>query len=448
MLVRRGRKQGSAPTREPLPPGFGSLWSVVALDILGFGLVLPILPLYAEDLGASGLLIGLLLGTYSLAQLVAAPILGRLSDRYGRRPVLIVALCGSSIGHVLTALAPTVWLVIAARAVDGFSGGSMGVAQAAVSDVAAPAQRPRLFGLLGAAVALGFVAGPALGSLAALGGPKLPFFCAAALTGLNALSAWWRLPETRPRADRGPSVAAGYASAAPAPAPAPAPARGAVAGFGSLWALLRGGGSLARLFGVTMLGGVAFSGFEATFSLLGRRRVGLTEASAGLVFAGVGIVLGVVQGMLVKRATGRFGAARTAQIGLVANVVAFGALVPAAGWAVLAPAIVGLTVGQGLLSPALSTSIAALAPEARRGEVFGAQQSVAAASRIVGPLAGLALFDVATGLPYVAGAILAAVAFGLLVSVASPADGAAGGSDGHPSPGASGPLVGASRPSS
>ncbi|MFN0091234.1 MAG: MFS transporter, partial [Acidimicrobiales bacterium] len=197
-----------AASKAPLPAGYGVIWSAVALDLVGFGIVLPILPLYAERFGASPSVIGLVLAAYSVGQLVGAPILGRLSDRYGRKPVLLLALAGSSLGHLVTGLAGSVWVVLAARAVDGLSGGSVSVAQAAVADLAPPAARARLFGLLGVAFAVGFVVGPALGSLAALGGPRLPFFLAAGLSGLNALTGLRRLPETRP-AGAAPAGSAG-----------------------------------------------------------------------------------------------------------------------------------------------------------------------------------------------------------------------------------------------
>ena len=163
-----------------LPPGFGAIWTTVAVDLIGFGIVFPILPRYAEDLDITPAVIGLVVASFSLAQLIAAPVMGRLSDRYGRKPVLIVSLCGTAVGSVITGVAGSVWLLLLGRLVDGASGASVSVAQAAVADVAAPEERPRLFGLLGAAFGVGFVLGPAIAAFAALGGPHIPFFIAAA----------------------------------------------------------------------------------------------------------------------------------------------------------------------------------------------------------------------------------------------------------------------------
>ncbi len=150
--------------REPLPRGFASLWLTVVIDLLGFGIALPLLPLYVKnDLGASAFVVGIVLAAYSAAQLVGAPVLGKLSDRYGRRPVLVISLIGSVVGHLLTGLASSVAWIIFARAFDGFSGGSLSIAHAAAADLAPPAQRPRLFGLLGAGIAPGVRGRPGAG---------------------------------------------------------------------------------------------------------------------------------------------------------------------------------------------------------------------------------------------------------------------------------------------
>ncbi|MCC6435090.1 MAG: MFS transporter [Acidimicrobiales bacterium] len=415
--------------REPLPRGFASLWLTVVIDLLGFGIALPLLPLYVKnDLGASAFVVGIVLAAYSAAQLVGAPVLGKLSDRYGRRPVLVISLIGSAVGHLLTGLASSVALIIFARAFDGFSGGSLSIAHAAAADLAPPAQRPRLFGLLGAWIALGFVAGPALGSLAALGGHRLPFFLAAALAGVNALTAWWRLPALPPVAA---SRAGGVHDAVPRPAAGPdgAGSDGARSGLTaapvSSWRLLAPSGLLGRLLVSVLLVGIGFSGFEATFVLLGEDRVGLNEHSAGLVFAGVGVVLSVVQAVLVKKVIGKLGATRTARVSVLVTMSGFLLLAPALGWIGLAPALVARTVGQGLLNPAMSTIVSTVTADDRRGQVFGVQQAVGSASRILGPLVATGLFALAVPLPYLVGAVLAVI--GALSLLTVPVDAAAAG---------------------
>src|SRR5580704_8252410 len=184
-----------------LPPGFGVLWTTVAVDLLGFGIVVPLLPLYARRLGAGPGSVGLLLAAFSAAQFVSAPLLGRLSDRVGRKPLLIASLAGTALASLLTGVAGSLWLLMVARVLDGASGGSVAVAQASAADMVGPKDRVRVFGLLGAAYGVGFVIGPAIGGLAALGGARTPFFVAAGIAGINAAVAIRRLPETRRRAE-------------------------------------------------------------------------------------------------------------------------------------------------------------------------------------------------------------------------------------------------------
>lgn len=426
------------PARTPLPRGFVSLWLTVVLDLLGFGIILPILPLYVSDLGAKPFMVGVVLSAYSAAQLVGSPILGRLSDRHGRRPVLVIALVGSAVGHVLTGLAGAVPLIIVARALDGFSGGSLSIAHAAAADLAPPPERPRLFGLLGAGIALGFVAGPALGSLAARGGVRLPFFVAAALCAANAATAWWRLSALPRPAHPAPTpVPAGTVGPAGVGGSADRPEMAGRSGMGGAFALIGWSTLLGRTLLTALVLGIGFAGFESTFGLLGKERVGLTVGSAGLVFAGVGAVLSVVQGFLVKRVIGALGAVRTARLAVTINLVGFALLIPATGWWGLVPALGLLTVGQGLWNPAMSTVLSAVAPEDRRGAVFGAQQAVGAASRIVGPLVALGLFGIATPVPYAVGVVLAVVGLQVLTAVPSDPVPSGTGSPGSPPPASS-----------
>jgi DHA1 family tetracycline resistance protein-like MFS transporter len=232
--------------RVPLPQGFSAIWGCVALDLVGFGIVVPILPRYAEDFGASATTIGLLVASFSVAQLVFAPVLGAVSDRVGRKPVLVCSLVGTAVGSLLTGLAGSLWLLFLGRVIDGASGASVSVAQAAVADLAPPDQRARLLGLLGAAFGLGFVAGPAIGALAVLGGPHVPFLIAAALAGVNAVVALRRLPETKPQDDvqvaKLPRQEARHRD-------------------------LNAGEGVRGLIIVSFLGLLAFSAFEATFAL-------------------------------------------------------------------------------------------------------------------------------------------------------------------------------------
>ena len=375
-----------------LPPGFGVLWTTVAVDLLGFGIVVPLLPLYAHRLGAGAASIGLLLAAYSGAQLVSAPLLGRLSDRVGRKPLLIASLAGTAVASLLTGCAGSLGLLLVARVLDGASGGSVAVAQAAATDIVGPEDRTRVFGLLGAAYGVGFVIGPAIGGLAALGGPRVPFFVAAGIAGLNAIVAVRRLPETRPvtrpaaRRERAP---------------------------GSLRSVLP---RIAVPAGVTVLLVASFSAFEATFALFGQRRLGFGLAAIGAVFAMVGVVAALVQGGLVRPLAARIGDAGCLRVGLVAEGLGLVLLPTVHARVSLVVPLLLVTVGQSLSTPALNALVVARVGNGGRGGALGAQQGLSALARIVGPAAGgvsYALLGVAT--PFWGGGLV--IAGALLLSL-------------------------------
>jgi MFS family permease len=381
--------------RQPLPPGFAVVWTTVALDLVGFGIVLPILPLYARRFHASALEATLLLAAFAAASFVFSPFWGRVGDRYGRKPVLIVSLAGTAIGSLLTGLAGGLILLFVGRLVDGFSGASVSVAQATVADVADARSRPRLFGFLGAAFGIGFVIGPAIGALGALVGPRVPFLIAAGLAGTNALIAVRSLPETHPpaaRHDHGERV--------------------------RRFAALRTPGVL-RLISVSLCTLIAFSIFEATFALFGRDRLGLGIGSSAATFSAVGAVIVIVQAGLVRPVVHRLGEKRTLGCGLLLDAAGLAVLAPARSWALAAPALLALTVGQGLVQTTMSSTLAGRADPRHRGEALGAQQSAGGLARVLGPVVGGALLgDPATDWPYVAGAVLMIVALGVVVGLA------------------------------
>jgi DHA1 family tetracycline resistance protein-like MFS transporter len=409
-----------ATSRTRFPAGFGALWGCVLLDLIGFGIVLPILPLWAERFGARPATIGALVATYSAFQLVCAPLWGRLSDRVGRKPVLVLALVGTAAGSLLTGLASSLVLLFVGRAIDGMSGASVAVAQAAVADLAEPAERPRLLGLIGAAFGLGFVAGPALGALAALGGPRAPFLVAAGLAACNAVVALARLPETHPgtrsrqsgataRNQAAGHQAAGHQAAGHQAAMAEDPGAGAEdradgADRRPPWR----GQPLTRLLLVAFTSLVAFSAFEATFSLFGERRLGLRLASTGAVFAGIGLAIVLANTSLVAPAVRRLGELGALRLGLALNGVGLALLAVTRSWLLLVPALLALCAGQGLVTPTLSSSVAGAVRAERRGGALGMQQAAGGLARVIGPLAGGFAFQrLGVPVPYVAGAALA-----------------------------------------
>ncbi|MEY3748714.1 MAG: hypothetical protein RLZZ449_608 [Actinomycetota bacterium] len=366
--------------REPLPRGFWVIWSTVALDMVGFGIVAPILGRYADRFGASGLQVGLLFASFSLAQMICAPMLGRLSDRVGRKPVIIVSLIGTAVGSFVTGIAGALWVLFVGRIIDGASGASIAVAQSAVVDLGKPEQRARMLGLLGMAFGVGFVVGPALGGLAALGGPHVPFFVASGLAAANAIAAVIRLPETSTtvRQPRSPS---------------------------------RRVRQVNRFIVIGFFSALPFAGFEATFSLFGGARFDLTEGSTAAVFFAIGLAMSLVQGMLIGPLTKRFGSTRLLQSGLVLVACGLGVLGGASVWVVLFVALALIVIGSGVSNPSLTTLVANSAPADQRGEVLGFQQSAGALARVIGPpLAGLSFDRVGIGAPYSLGALVFLIA--------------------------------------
>jgi MFS transporter, DHA1 family, tetracycline resistance protein len=397
-----------------LPKGFGTIWTTVAVDLIGFGIVLPILPQYAQHFGATATVTGLLVASYSLAQLVFSPIWGRLSDRIGRKPVLVISLFGTAIGSLFTGLAGAIPLLFLGRIIDGASGGSVSVAQAAVSDVAAPADRARLMGLLGAAFGLGFVAGPAIAAVGALWGPHVPFYIAAAIAFVNAVLAIRRLPETKPAAlgevaEREAELERAGTLDGPQPG---SPLEAAPDRAESPGRVDRSG--IIRLITVSFVGMIAFSGFEATFSLLTEERFGLKLSGTGAVFTVIGLALVVVQVSIIGRVNDRLGESGTLRIGLACNAAGLALLAVDGGWAALVPALALLVLGQGLITPTLSSAVAGRAG-GERGTWLGWQQSAGGMARVVGPiLAGLLFQHIGFGAPYAVGAVLVALALSLV----------------------------------
>lgn len=292
--VRRQRRGGARREGPPfLLTPLGIVFTTVVIDLIGFGIVLPILPLWAEEFGASPVQIGIITASYAVMQLIFAPILGRLSDRHGRRPVILMALTGTVAAFLLIGIAQSLLVIFLARVLQGVAGASYAAAQAYVADVTSKEERAHGMGLIGAAFGIGFLLGPALGALFALIDPRVPFFVAAALALANLVIAHRRLPESR---------------VAGAP-----PARRA-----GLDLLRRSLASrrLAPLMWLTFLTNFAFVGMESTFALFGERRLDYGMVGMGLLFTYIGVLAAFSQGYLVRRMVRHTGEARMLVIGL------------------------------------------------------------------------------------------------------------------------------------
>ncbi len=378
------------------------VYLAVFVDMLGFGIILPLLPFHTERLGGTGLWVGAVLTAYAAAQFVAAPVLGALSDRFGRRPMLLASLAGSAVSLALTGVAGSLVTLLAARVVAGMFGGAIAVGQAYVVDLTDPPERTKALGMVGASIGMGFVLGPAIGAgLSGLGFAGVSFV-AGGIALANLIAGSLLLPRTRadektathaPTRSRSPLATLGRAARQPA---------------------------LRPLLAATFLATFAFVGMEATYALLGARLYGLGPAGLGLVFTGVGVVMAVVQGGVVGRMAGRYGNRRVAVTGTL--LLAVGLAVLPMGSALLNYLALGvLAAGQGLLS----TTTAALISEAGGsavGGAFGVGQSASAAARATGPIAAGAGFDAWIALPYVAGTVLCALAALLLARTRPPAE--------------------------
>ena len=378
------------------------LFVIVFIDMLGFGMVIPVMALYAEWLGASETWTGLLSAGYSAAQFFFAPVWGRLSDRVGRRPVLLVSIGMTSVAFLMYALAGSFLVLLASRLFAGAATANIAIAQAYVADVTAPEDRARGMGVLGAAFGMGFVLGPALGGLLSASSISLPGFVAAGLAALNGFAAYLVLPEPLQR-----SAAGGRAGAAR---------------LGALSEELKRKG-VRRLLAIYLITSLAFSAMESTYAFLANKRYGLGVAHVSWVFAYIGVIVAVVQGGLVGPLSRRLGESRLLWLGLGLQAAALVALPNAGGLAGLLAASAPLAVGNGLAYPAMSALLSRQARAEDQGGTLGLGQSAAAVGRILGPEAGTYTFaQFSMAFPYLGGAVLmlAAAVMGATLRVPRP----------------------------
>lgn len=354
----------------------------VFIDLIGFGMVIPILPFYAEALNASPFQIGLLFSIYSWMQFFFAPILGRLSDNYGRRPILFASLLGSAVGYFVIGWAETLALVFVGRIISGITGGNISTAQAYIADVTSKEDRARGMGLFGAAFGLGFILGPAIAGILSKYGIHVPFYFAAVLSLANAAALYFILPESVRKRD---------------PSADPPKRRNRFAEFAEVLRQRRFG--LINL--VYFLLVIAFSIMTYAFVLYTAYRFGYNAEQNGYLFAYVGVVAIVAQGLIFSKLVKRFGEA---------PLIAFGSLLMAAGLFTMpmigpqAGGLAGLLIGLGVLSfgnslasPGLTSIASKVAGESEQGKLLGIMQSCASLARAVGPTFGGYLLSNALG---------------------------------------------------
>jgi Arabinose efflux permease len=411
---------------------------VVLVDLLGLTIIVPLLPLYAASFRISPFMIGLLGASFPLMQLIAAPWLGRLSDRYGRKPVLIASQIGTLIGFLLLGVANTIWLLFISRIIDGISGGNIAIAQAMMSDSTTERTRTQGLGLIGAAFGLGFIIGPVIAFIAlALSGNNyhVPAFIAAALSAASILISWLWLPETHQATATTSSHTEGVS-------------------LQNLWALF----TLPRVGLMLILMFVqqfAFGGLEQFLPLLTLGRLGLDGSGNAMVFVFVGVIVVIVQGGLIGKWSRKWGERKVALAGLALLTLGLGltAATPAqpvawyeravleeqmyreassatasrnevelpsdenTGWLGLSWLLVAMipaSIGAGMVSPSVNSLLSRSVPPERRGEVMGSSTAFVSAANVLAPIFGGTLIQIfGLGSPFWCWAVVLLVAIGI-----------------------------------
>jgi DHA1 family tetracycline resistance protein-like MFS transporter len=382
----------SDPTVPPKrqAPALAVLFAVVFINLVGFGLVVPLLPFFGQSLKAEAWQVALMFSAYSLGQFFAEPFWGRLSDRIGRKPVLLITVLANALGYLALAFVPNIWLAIAVRLFTGLGAGNISTIQGYVADITPPERRAGRMGMIGAAFGLGFIVGPGLGGLMVrpdLGqlGYQLPIFAAAGLCVLAAIGVMVFLKESRAKAD---------------PAAARPPFLGGVRDALS-------NPVVSRVLLVTLIYMAGFSGMESTFGLWVEARYGWGAREVGLSFMAVGVVSVICQSMVTGRLARRFGESRVLACGcLLFGVGLVGQVWSPVSWAVPIMMAVG-AFGMAMTMPNISALISRSSPPDRQGAMLGLNMAASSGARIFGPIVAGAVFSgIGHDWPFLIGALL------------------------------------------
>jgi MFS transporter, DHA1 family, tetracycline resistance protein len=393
-----GPKSFQSMKKSPL----ASILSIVFIDLIGFGMIIPILPLYAQRFQATEWQIGILLASYSFMQFLASPVLGWFSDRYGRKPVLLCSLIGSATGYILMADATSLTMLFLARILAGVAGASVGTASAYIADITPPENRSKRMGLIGAAFGIGFVLGPAIGGLLSQWSVVAPFWFAAVLSILNAVLMWVVLPEPDRHAAR-------------------------QQGPGNLKQTFEKAGSW-RLAIVTLTYFIAIAGFAIVtviYPQVSHRRFELNQSQISFIFVMVGLIGAAIQGGGIGRLVKRFGDVHLAIAGFAIMAISMMMMPFAASVPVFLLFTAGLAVGNSLSQPTVNAIASKGASAALQGRVLGVLQSAGSLGRVFGPvLAGFLLSSDHVrpnaqygNTPFLAGGVIIAIAFGLATTL-------------------------------
>lgn len=374
---------------------------VVFLDLLGVGILVPVTPFLVRPFSTDALTVGLLGFSFSAAQFLASPILGVLSDRYGRRPVMLVSIVGTGIGYLMFGWAGSLLVMYLSRVIDGVTGGNIATAQACIADISAPEDRAKNFGLVGAAFGLGFIIGPAMGGAFSKISLAAPAFAAAGMSFITFVFAWFMLPESLPpeRRTKTPFVAAELN-----------PIRQIVAAFSR--ASLR-----TLLFGAVSVN-LAMAALQSNFGVFALEVFAVGPVRAAAIFAAIGITGAITQGVIIRRISGKFAEFSIALVGVLLTIAGYAGIALAQKEIQLFPTCMLIAAGMGLIGPSVVGLLSKRVSSQEQGSIMGITQSAASLTRTVGPVIAGALYDhVGKTSPYWGGALCVAIG-GLLIASA------------------------------
>ncbi|RWR11104.1 MFS transporter [Siminovitchia fortis] len=370
-------------TKKALP----ILFAVMFFVMVGFGIIIPVLPFYAEEMGASPAELGLLMAVYSLMQLLFAPMWGRVSDRIGRKPVMMIGIFGLAISFFMMALSSALWMLFAARIIGGFlSSANMPTVMAYVADITSDEDRGKGMGIIGASVGLGFILGPAIGGIFSKTSLNMPFYLAGFSSLLTFIFVLFLLKESLPLEERG----------------------GHRAKKTPLHKALRG--PITVLYVLQLFTSLSLAGLEATFAYFAAKKAGLGTVQLGYLFMIMGLAGAIVQGGLVGRMTKKYGEGAVIQAGIAVSAVGFALILLVDSFTTAAVYLTIFGIGNGVIRPSVSALLTKTSA-AGHGSTTGLLSSFDSLGRIIGPPLGGWLFSISIGFPYISGLIISIFTF-------------------------------------